>query len=85
MLLNLMAAAIPQVGAGTPLGQALAKAVSDIGRHVPPGSASPQGENNYMREMMQKRLQSGSQMAALGAAGGQPPRPGMPQPQPQAA
>jgi hypothetical protein len=84
-LLNAMAMVIPLVGAGSPIGQALAKAMVDIGKHVPPGTASPQGESEFVKQMALRQQQMGSQRAALasqqpppGAAPGaapQPPRP----------
>ena len=72
MLLNGMAMAVPLVGANTPLGQALSKAVVDIGRHIPPGAASPQGEGNAIKEMMLKHQQNRTQMAAQHQAAGGP-------------
>ena len=78
MLLNGMAMAIAKVGASTPVGQALSKALVDIGKHVPPGSSTPQGEQNAMQAMMQKKMQMAPQMAAMGAQGPRPPMPGAP-------
>lgn len=72
MLLNGMAMVIPMVGAHTPLGLSVAKALSDIGKHVPPGASSPQGDNNAMQQMQQRALQMQSQRAAMGAQGGPP-------------
>lgn len=78
-LMNGMAMVIPLVGAGSPLGQSLAKALTDIGKHVPPGAASPQGQQDFIRQMAMKQMQMGPQQAALGNAGGRPnptPSPG---------
>ena len=75
-LLNGMAMIIPLVGAGTPVGQALAKAMVDIGKHVQPGTASPQGDNEFIKQMAMRQAQMGSQRGALGVpggAGGAPP------------
>ena len=69
-LLNGMAMVIPLVGAGSPIGQALAKAMVDVGKHVQPGSASPQGDNEFIKQMAMRQQQMGSQRGALGAPGG---------------
>jgi hypothetical protein len=84
-LLQGMAMVIPLVGPQTPVGQALAKAMIDIGKHAPPGSSTPQGENNFIKSMAQKQAQMGPQRAAVAsqAPGGQPP--GAAQPPPMAA
>lgn len=89
-LLSGMAIVMPLVGPATPLGQAINKAIGDIAKHVPPGASTPQGEGNFLKEMMLKQQQMQSQRAAVGAMGGQPggmPPGGaspMPAPQPQA-
>ena len=72
-LLNGMALIIPMVGPHTPLGQALAKSITDIGKHVQPGATSPQGEDNFLRQMMQRRQQMAPHQAALAAQQPQPP------------
>jgi hypothetical protein len=86
-LLNGMAMVIPLVGAHTPLGQEMAKAMVSIGKHVPPGAASPEGEKNFLAQMALKQQQMGPQKAAMAsqmpagpgvAAGGAPPPPAMP-------
>jgi hypothetical protein len=76
-LLSGMAMVIPLVGPATPLGQSLAKALMDIGKHVPPGATSPQGEKNFVQSMMQRQQQMGPHQAAVGAMGGGQPG-GMP-------
>ena len=68
-ILNGMAMVIPLVGAHTPLGQAFAKAMVDIGKHIPPGASSPQGENDFLKQMALRQQQMGPQRAALGAQG----------------
>jgi len=84
-LLNGMAMVIPLVGANTDIGQALAKALIDIGKHAPPGSSTPQGENNFMQSMMQRKMQMAPQQAAMGAQGPRPPMPGAGAPPPMPA
>jgi hypothetical protein len=79
-LLSGMAMVIPLVGPSTPLGQAIAKALVDIGKHAPPGSSTPQGENNFLQSMMQQRMQMGPHNAAMAAQGGAPPPPAAPPP-----
>lgn len=76
-LLNGMAMVIPLVGAQTPLGQSLAKALTDIGKHVPPGTATQQGENNFMKQMAMRQQQMGPQKAAVAAQGAPPTPPPM--------
>jgi hypothetical protein len=75
VLLNGMAMIIPMVGPATPIGQAIAKALTDIGKHVPPGASSPQGEKNAMQQMMMRQQQMAPHKAAMGAMGSAPPPP----------
>ncbi len=77
-LLNGMAMTIPLVGAGSPVGQALAKAMVDIGKHVQPGASSPQGENEFVKQMALRQQRMGSQQGAI--ASQQPRPPGAPPP-----
>ncbi len=71
-LVNAMAMLIPKVGAQTPLGQAFAKAITDIGKHLPPGSGSPQGESNFIKQMAMRQQQMGPQRAAMAQQAGAP-------------
>lgn len=85
MVLDGLTLALGKVGAGTPLGQSLAKALVDIGKHIPPGSTSPQGVSNAMKTMAMKQHQMAPHMAAQGAGappGGAPPGAGAAPPQP---
>lgn len=72
-LLNGMAMVVPLVGANTEIGRALAKAMIDIGKLVPPGSTSPQGESNFVKGMAMRNAQMAPQRAALAAQGGAAP------------
>lgn len=83
-LLNGMAMVIPLVGAQTPLGQAFAKAMIDIGKELPPGATSPQGEQNFLQQMAMRQQQMMPQRAAVGGAppGAAPPPGGAPPPPP---
>lgn len=76
-LLNAMARLIPAVGPATPIGQAIAKAMVDIGKHVQPGSTTPQGEMNFAQRMVQTQQQMMPQRAAM-AAMQRPPAPPQP-------
>jgi NADP-dependent 3-hydroxy acid dehydrogenase YdfG len=86
-LVNGMSMIIPIVGATSPLGQAIAKSMMDIGKHIPPGAVSPEAQENQLKQMMQKAQQMRPQMAAMQGQG-QPPPPGAgaapPQPPPGA-
>ena len=86
-LLNGMAMVMPMVGAHTPLGLAIAKALADIGKHIPEGAVSPAGEKNAIEGMMQRQQQMAPQMAALRSqqAGGAPAGGGAPPPAAAAA
>lgn len=84
-LLNAMGMLIPMVGAGTPLGQSIAKAIGDIGKHIQPGAATPQGSKNFAQQMMLQQAQMGPHRAAIASqapggapGGGMPPGAGMP-------
>lgn len=82
-LLKAMPMVLQMVGAETELGQAVAKALVDIGKHLKPGASSPQGEDNFMKQMMARNQQMRPQMAALQAQQMRP-GPAMPQPMPSA-
>ena len=76
-LLKGMAMVMAMVGPETPLGQSLNKAITDIGKNIPPGASSPQGENNFVKQMALRQTQMAPQQAAV--AGMQKP-PGAPPP-----
>jgi hypothetical protein len=87
-LVNGMSMIIPIVGATSPIGQAIAKAMMDIGKHIPPGAVSPEAQENQLKQMMQKAQQMRPQMAAMQAQGAAPPPGagvGMPSPPPPGA
>jgi hypothetical protein len=63
-LLDGMAMALAAVGVSTPLGQALSKALTDIGKHVPPDA----GPNDAMRQMAAKQAQMAPHQAAMAGA-----------------
>ena len=88
LLLDGMTLALTKIGAGTPAGQAVAKAIVDIGKHVPPGATSPQGASNAMRSMALRQTQMRPHMAVQGGpppGGGAPPPPGAGAPPPPGA
>lgn len=80
VIVDMLAHALPRVGASTPLGQALAKAMLDIGKHVPPGAGSPQAKQTQLQSLMMKQRQMAPQMAALQSQGmnAAPPPPSPP-------
>ena len=79
---------LPQVGAGSDIGQAVLKALTSLSKFVPPGSVTPAGQKQQIEQMMQKQQQGNQQMQLLaaqraqGAQGGQQPAQAM---QPRAA
>lgn len=75
MGLNALAMAVPLIGAGSELGQAVLDAMAKIGKKLTPGATTPQGENEAAMQMMQKQQQAGPMMAAA-----RPPMPGGPPP-----
>ena len=77
-LLTGMAMVLTKVGPGTPLGQAVAKAITDIGKHVPPGASTPQGDSNQIKAMAMRQAQMAPHQAAVGAQGAPPSGAAMP-------
>ena len=77
-LLKGMAMVLTLVGPATPIGMAITKALQDIGKHVPPGASTPQGENNFAKQMMLRQQQMGSHQAAMGAQQPAPQPPSAP-------
>lgn len=73
VLLSGMASAIQALGPTSPIGQALTKAMMDIGKHVPPGSVTPEGEMNFIKQLAMKAQQMAPQRAAMASQGGPPP------------
>jgi hypothetical protein len=70
-LLSGMAGTLMLAGPSTPLGQALNKAIMDIGKHVPPDP----GPNDTFRQMAQREGQMAPHAAALQAAVPKPAAP----------
>jgi hypothetical protein len=78
------------LGPGSEPGKAVAKAISQLSKYVPPGSVTPSSQNQMAQRMMQSSQQNNAQMQALqrmqqqgagGAPGGAPG--GQPQMRPQ--
>jgi len=88
-----LAMIVPLVGASSPLGQSLTKAMLDIGKHIPPGAATEQGKTNQLQSQMMKQQQMRPQLAAMRSQGQAPssqpaiapPPPGGPPPGAEAA
>jgi len=81
-------AMVVALGPTTKIGQAFSDAGAKLGKMVPPGAASPQGQQNFNREMMMRQHQMQPQIAAMRAQGGAPQpggAPAAPSPQPAAA
>ena len=74
-----------KVGAASPMGKDIAKAIYDLNKHVPAGAVSPAAENNQLEALRMRQMQMAPQMAAMramsggaGVGGGAPP--GLPGP-----
>ena len=74
---RLLEKALPQIGAGTPPGKDILKAISSLTKHVPAGAASPGMEQTALQGLMQQSKQEAPQLQAMRAAGG-PSAPGTP-------
>lgn len=72
-LVDGLAMILPLVGASSPLGKSLAKAMIDIGKHVPEGAGTEAGKKNQLQSQMLKQQQMAPQMAAMKAQGAAPP------------
>ena len=81
-LLKGMAMVMALVGPETPLGQSLNKAIADVGKNLPAGSHSPEGENNFIKQMALRQQQMAPHQAAAGttARPSTPPAPAAPPP-----
>lgn len=79
-LVDGMALILTKIGASTPLGQAISKSITDIGKHVPPES----GPNDALKAMALKQTQMQPHQAAMGGATPAPPG-GAPAPKPAMA
>jgi hypothetical protein len=69
-----------KVGAASPMGKDIAKAIYDLNKHVPAGAVSPAAENNQLEALRMRQMQMAPQMAAMramsggaGGGGGGPP------------
>jgi len=78
--LGMLALAVPLLGPGSPIGQKILKAMTDIGKDLPPGATTQAGEKNAMESLMMRQQSAGPAMAAQrqgmppgGAPGGAPP------------
>ena len=74
-------AMVVALGPTTKIGMAFSDAGAKLGKMVPPGAASPQGQQNFNRDMMMRQHQMAPQIAAMRAGagpGGPPPGAGGP-------
>ena len=79
----MMAMGLAKLSPGSPLAQSFSKAITDIGKNVEPGAASPQGVTNAMKNATANQMQMAPHRAAMGApapGGGAPPPSPMPPP-----
>lgn len=79
---------VPLFGATSEEGQAVMKALSSLGKFVPPGSVTPASDSANMAQAQMKATQMNQQMQALKAGGGGaggPPGGGAQPPMPAAA
>lgn len=67
---NILSQALPKLGAETEPGQAVLKALTSLGKHVPPGATTPGAEHTGMQQFMMGQRQQNPLLAALGAMGG---------------
>ena len=83
VIVKQMAEILPMVGATTELGAALMKAMTALGKHVPPGTTDNVAERNAIEKMAMQNAQQGKMVQQMrGAQPGQGAAP--PQPMPMA-
>lgn len=56
---------VPQVGAGSDVGQAVLKALTSLSKFVPPGSVTPAGQKQQIEQMQMRQAQTNQQMQML--------------------
>ena len=82
LAIKMLGELMTKVGAASPMGKDIAKAIYDLNKHVPAGSVSPAAENNQLEALRMRQMQMAPQMAALrsmgGAGGGAGGPPGLP-------
>lgn len=62
------------------IGKAFSECGMKLGKMVPPGAASPQGQKNFGQQMLMQQHQMAPQVAAMRAQGGPPGAGGAPPP-----
>lgn len=65
-------AMVVALGPTTEIGKAFSDAGARLGKMIPPGAASPQGQKNFGQEMMLRQHQMQPQIAAMRAQGTAP-------------
>jgi hypothetical protein len=70
MAVKLLESALAKVGATSPIGDAVMKALNGLAKHIPPGTVSPAGEQNEIQNMAMRNVQQQGQVAAMRGAGG---------------
>ena len=67
VIIKLMEETIPLLGVGSEPGRDLVKALSNLAKHIPPGSVSPGVEQSTMQKLMAQQKQMAPQVAAMRA------------------
>lgn len=84
--LEMIQAALPGLGVGTPLHTAILKAMQQIGKHLAQGSPTAGVQSTMLQDLLRRTMQSGlmqkvaGQRAQGGREGGQAPMPSPPLP-----
>lgn len=84
--LELIQAALPGLGTGTPVHTAALKALQQLGKHMAQGQPTAGVQSTMLQDLLRRTMQSGllgkiaGQRAAGGKEGGQAPMPTPPMP-----
>ena len=68
-----MSQILPMVGPTSEIGKDLTAAMQKLGKHVPPGTVTPAGQQQMAQRLMQAGQQAGPQLQALQKMQQQPP------------
>lgn len=78
---RLLERALPMIGSASEPGKDIMKAITALGKHVPPGASSPGVEQSSLQQMMMQQRQEQPEIARMRAMGGGT-APGQPSPSP---
>lgn len=65
LVINQLQEILPQVGAGSDVGQAILKSLTSLSKFVPPGSVTPAAQKQQLERMAQAQQQGNQQMQIL--------------------